>query len=188
MPETLFGEAGVLRGRLFNFKVDLRTPVSMTKQGSTNIHNEHGSWTLSTRYQEEQGEDEEMRNGVTQDEIFPKVQQFRRGEGKGKGKGSREHAGTVDESDHHSTDCPNKATAGQMVEHGEIRDAARQAKTQAKDEEMRSRRKAKSPSTGDLGTVHAAEDNGGVFILGRSKTENCSDFARLRWVSTAKTS
>ena len=46
--------------------------------------------TLSTGDQGEQGEDEEMKNEVTQDEIFAMVQQFRKGEVKGKGKGKKE--------------------------------------------------------------------------------------------------
>ena len=85
MPDTLFGEAGVFRGRSFNSHADLRTAiinhlddkvlVSMMKQGpptsTTNV--------VQTLSKGEQGEDEEMNNEVTQDEIFAMVQRFRKG-------------------------------------------------------------------------------------------------------------
>ena len=116
MPETLFGEAGVFRGRSFNLYADLRTviinywddkrQVSMMKQGppksTTNMVQ-----TLGTGDQEAQGEDREMKHEVTQDEIFAMVQQFRKGEGKGRGKGKKRACWNCGESDHYSGDCPN---------------------------------------------------------------------------------
>ena len=112
MPETLFGETGVFRGRLFNIYADLRTviinklgdkvPVSMMKQGPP-ISTTNMVQTLSTGDQGEEGEDEEMKNEVTQDEIFAMIQQFRKGKGRGK-KGVCWNCG---ESDHHCRECPN---------------------------------------------------------------------------------
>ena len=63
--------------------------------------------TLSTGDQGEQGEDEEMINEVTQDEIFAMVQQFRKGQGKGKGKGKKGACWNCGESDHGTRDCLN---------------------------------------------------------------------------------
>ena len=98
MPETLFGEAGVFRGRSFNICADLRTavvgylddkvPVPMMKQGPP-ISTTNMVQTLSTGNQGEQGEDEVVKNEITQDEIFAMVQQFRKGKGKGKGNGRK---------------------------------------------------------------------------------------------------
>ena len=110
MPETSFREAGVCKRRSFNFCADLRTavlgflddkvPVSIMKQGppmsTTNMVQ-----TMRSRDEGEQGEDEEMKNEVTQDEIWSK------------------YAGTV---------VKVITTAAQMVENGRIRKAARQAK------------------------------------------------------------
>ena len=90
----LFGE-GVFRRRSFNLFAVLRTAiinhlddqmsVSMMKQGppisTTNM--------IQTLSREEQGEDEEMKKEVTQEETFATVQQFRKGKGKGKGKGKK---------------------------------------------------------------------------------------------------
>ena len=90
MPGTLFGEAGVFRGGSFNFFVDLRTaiinnlddkvPVSRMKQGppmsATNM--------VQSIVEREQGEDEEAKHEVTQDEMFTVIQQFWKGKGKGK--------------------------------------------------------------------------------------------------------
>ena len=142
MPETLFGEAGVFRGRPCNFYADLRTAlihylddkvtVSMMKQSPpispTNMVQTSGD-------QGEQGEDEETKNEVTQDEILAMGQQFRKGKGKGKrSKERREHAGTVVKviTTAEIARTTNNTTAGQMVGHGRIRNAARQAKMQAK--------------------------------------------------------
>ena len=71
MPETLFGEAGVFRGKSFNLYVDLRTiiveylddevPVSMMKQGSS-ISTTNMVKTSGTVDQGEEGEDEGMKN------------------------------------------------------------------------------------------------------------------------------
>ena len=82
----LFGEAGVFRGRLFNFFVDLRTaiinylddnvPVSTTNQ-SPSISTTNMVQSLTAGEPEEQGEDEVVRNEVARDEIFAMVQQFR---------------------------------------------------------------------------------------------------------------
>ena len=81
MTETSFREAGVCKRRSFNFCADLRTaalnclddkvPVSIMKQGppmtTTNMVQ-----TMRSRDEGEQGEDEEMKNEVTQDEIWSK--------------------------------------------------------------------------------------------------------------------
>ena len=109
MPETLFGETGVFRGRLCNIYADLRTviinnlgdkvPVSMMRQGSP-ISTTNMVQTFSTG---EQGEDEEMKNEVTEDEIFAMIQQFR----KGKGKGKKAVCWNCGESDHYCRDCRN---------------------------------------------------------------------------------
>ena len=87
MPKSQFGEAGVFRGRSFNFYVDLRTaimnylddkvPVSMMKQGPP-TPTMNMVQTFRARDQGEQGEDEEMKNEVTQDKMFAMVQQFRK--------------------------------------------------------------------------------------------------------------
>ena len=113
MPETLFGKAGVFRGRSFYLYVDLRpaiinylddkVPVSMMKQGPS-ISTANTVQSLTTG---DQGEDEEMKNEVTQDEIFAVVQQSSKGKGKGKGKGKKGACWNCGESDHCSRDCPN---------------------------------------------------------------------------------
>ena len=109
MSETFFGEAGEFRGTSFNLHADLRTaiidyadvqvPVSMMKQGPP-LSSIDMVQTLSTGDQGEQGEYE-----VTQDDIFAKVQQYRKGKGKGKGKGKKGACWNC--GDHHSRDCLN---------------------------------------------------------------------------------
>ena len=135
MPETVFGEAGVFRGKSFNLCSDLRTavinylddkvPVSMMKQGPS-IATTNMVQTMSTADQGEQGEDE-----VTQDEIFAMVQQYRKGKCKGKKRACWNCGG----SDHYSRDCPNDKQDNSWTDggHGRFRKEARQAKMQAKD-------------------------------------------------------
>ena len=146
MPETLFGEADVFRGRSFNLHADLRTAiVNYLDEQVPSVNDEARvhqyqprTWvqTLNTGYQGEQGEDEEMKNEVTQDEIFAIVQQFRKSKGEGKGKGKKGVCWDCGECDHCSREIArmtNKTTAGQMVGHGRTRKAARQEQRQAKD-------------------------------------------------------
>ena len=137
MPETLFGEAGEFRGRSFNFCADLCTaiikylndkvPVSIMKQGPP-ISTTNMVQTLST------GDQGKMRS--------PKMRYSPRSSSTGKVKAKarakeerREHAGTVVKviTTTEIARITNKTTLGQMVEHGRIRKAARQAKLQAKD-------------------------------------------------------
>ena len=146
MPETLFGEASVLRGRSFNLHAYLRTaiinylddkePASMTKQGPPRLKNEHGSDFEHKEIEGEPREDEETKNEVIQDEVFAMVQQYRKGKGKVQGKGKQvKHVGTVVKviTTAEIARKTNKTTAGQLAVHGRIRKAARQAKMQAKD-------------------------------------------------------
>ena len=117
MPETLFGKAGVFRGKSFNLHADLRTavinylddkvPVSMMKQGPS-IATTNMVQTMSTADQEEQGEDE-----VTQDEIFAMVQQYRKGKCKGKKRACWNCGGSDTTAE--IARMTNKTTAGQMA-------------------------------------------------------------------------
>ena len=123
MLETLFCEAGVFSGRSLNLCADLRTaiinnwddkvPVSMMEPGpplpTTNMVQ-----TFSTGDRGEQGENDEMKNEVTQDQIFAMVQQFRKGEGRGRPKERGKYAGTV-------VRVTNKTATGQVVVRGRIR-------------------------------------------------------------------
>ena len=130
MPES------VRQRRSFNFYADLHTavinylddkvPVSMVKQGPP-ISTTNMVQTLSTG----QGGDDEMKHEVTKDEIFAMVQQFGKGKVKGKGKGRMK--GVCWKCGDKIARLTNKTTAGQMMRHGRIREAARQAKMQAKD-------------------------------------------------------
>ena len=63
--------------------------------------------------------------------IFAMVQQFRKGRGKAKVEERRGHAGTVVTTAEIAR-MTKKTTAGQMVEHGKLRMAARQAKDAGK--------------------------------------------------------
>ena len=91
---------------------------------------------MTTGDQGEQGEDEEVKHEVTQDEIFAVVQQFRKDKGKKtRAKERRKHAGIVVKAitTAETARMTNRTTAGQMAGRGRIRKAARQAKMQAKD-------------------------------------------------------
>ena len=96
--------------------------------------------------QGEQDEDEEVKKEVTQDEIFTIVQQYRKGQVKAKER--RERAGFVVMAITavETARMTSRTTAGQMVEHGRIRKAGRQAHIQAKD----------GTQAGAIGTVEAA--------------------------------
>ena len=83
-----------------------KVPVSMMKHGPP-ISTTNMVQTLSTGDEGEQGEDEETKNEVTQDEIFAIVQQYRKGKGRGMGKGQKGACWNCGESDHYSRDCPN---------------------------------------------------------------------------------
>ena len=111
MPKTLFGEAGVFRGRSFSTNasitryLDDKVPVStMTKSSSSSVT---PSFVQNLLVGEGENEEED-KDSITQEELFAMVQQFRKGKGKGKsmskGKGVCWHCG---DGDHYSRDCPN---------------------------------------------------------------------------------
>ena len=116
MLGMLSGEEGVFRGRSFNLYVDLRTaiinfldhdvPVSMMKQ-SLSISKTNMVQSLTAGEQGEQGEDENVKNEVTQDEIFAMFQQLRKCKGQGRSKGKKGACWNCGDSDHCTRDCPN---------------------------------------------------------------------------------
>ena len=107
MPETLFGEAGVFRGRSFSTYAELRTsiirylddkvPVSMMTKSSSSSVTTSFVQNLIEEERENEGGD---KDSITQEELFAMVQLFR----KGKGKGVCWNCG---DCDHYSRDCPN---------------------------------------------------------------------------------
>ena len=118
-PETLFGEAGVFRGRSFSTPkgyAELRTsiiprylddkvPVSMmTKSSSSSVTTSF----VQNLIEGERENEEEDKDSITQEELFAMVQQFRKGKGKGKSKGKGKGVcWNCGDGDHYSRDCPN---------------------------------------------------------------------------------
>ena len=115
MPETLFGEAGVFRGRSLSTNAELRTsiirylddkvPVSMmTKSSSSSVTTSF----VQNLIEGERENKEEDKDSITQEELFAMVQQFRKGKGKGKSKGKGKGVcWNCGDGDHYSRDCPN---------------------------------------------------------------------------------
>ena len=115
MPDTLFGEAGVFRGRSFSIHAELRTsiirylddkvPVSMmTKSSLSSVTTSFVQNLIEGKRENE----EEDKDSITQEELLAMVQQFRKGKGKGKSKGKGKGVcWNCGDGDHYSRDCPN---------------------------------------------------------------------------------
>ena len=92
MPETLFGEAGVFRGRSFSTYAELRTSIIRYLHDKVSMMTKSSSSSVTTSFVQnliegERENEEEDKDSITQEELFAMVQQFRKGKGKGKSKG-----------------------------------------------------------------------------------------------------
>ena len=104
-----------LRTAIINNQDD-KVRVSMMKQGSS-ISTANMFQSLTIGDQGEQGEDEEMKKEVTQEEILAMVRQFRKGPGKGNRKrrawlncGERDHCSKVCPNDKQDNSCTDGGT------------------------------------------------------------------------------
>ena len=137
MPETLFGEAGVFRGRSFSTYAELRTsiirylddkvPVSMMTKSSSSSVTTSFVQNLIEEERENEGED---KDSITQEELFAMVQLFRKGKGKGKGQSAGTVAIVITTAEIART---TSKTVGQNQCGGKATQTQESAKVQAKD-------------------------------------------------------